>query len=285
MRSYLLLLVLVGCSSSEDADSGDHLDVVSTPYTLQPGEEKYFCYTARLPADRDVVITKLSPTYGKATHHILVSQTIATEPDGFSECPTLIRTTWIPLYTGGLDSGVLEAPDGIGFRPLERGQQILMQLHLQNATDAPITAKTSIRLDYVDASPDIMPATIYGMDNRKINVPPGGQATTEMSCVASKDLAVFAVMGHMHKQGIHLDVSRGATAGAEMLYEEDWKFEEQPITPMTMSVRKGDNLHLRCTHKNNGSTPLVYGESSDTEMCSFVFYYAPATTLDGCINE
>jgi len=284
MRNSLLLVVLLSGCTSSSSDDGDHLDIEGK-YMLQPGEEKYFCYTARLPADRDVAITRMVPDYGVGTHHILASQTIANEPEGFSECNTLIRTTWIPLYTGGLDSGVLQLPPNIGFKPFERGQQILMQLHLQNATDAPISAKTSMRFEFVDQSPEIQPASIYGMDNRKISVAPQSQATTEMSCIASKDLQVFAVLGHMHKQGLKLDVSRGAVAGADMLYEEDWKFEEQPVTPLAMQVKKGDNLHLRCTHKNTTNNPVVYGESSDNEMCSFVLFYAPATTLDGCINE
>jgi hypothetical protein len=285
MRNSLLLVVLLsGCTSSSE-EAGDHVDLVSVPYTLQPGEEKYFCYTTRLPADRAVAITKITPKYGVGTHHILASQTIATEPEGFSECNVLIRTTWIPLYTGGLNSGALQLPDGIGFRPLERGQQILMQLHLQNATDEVITDTTSLRLDFVDQTAEIQPASIYGLDNRKISVPPHSNATTAMSCAASKDLEVFAVLGHMHKQGVHLDFSRGASAGTEMLYEEAWKFEEQPVTLTSFRVTKGDNLHLRCTHKNDGNTTLLYGESSDTEMCSFVMYYAPATGLDGCINE
>ncbi len=277
------MVLLSGCTSS--AETSEHVDLVSTPYTLQPGEEKYFCYTMRLPADRDVAMTKFTPTYGKGTHHILVSQTIATEPEGFSECNVLIKTTWIPLYTGGLNSGVLAMPDGIGFRPLERGQQILMQLHLQNATDAPITDVSKLRIDFVDQTPEIQPASIYGLDNRKIAVPPRSNATTSMACTASKDLEVFAVLGHMHKAGVFLDVSRGATAGTEMLYEEQWKFEDQPVTLKSFHVTKGENLHLRCTHKNDSDKVLTYGESSDTEMCAFVMYYAPAVGLDGCISE
>ena len=284
MRTPLLLLLLVGCTSSSE-EASEHVDLVSTPYTLQPGEEKYFCYTMRLPADRDVAITKITPKYGVGTHHILFSQTIATEPEGFSECNVLIRTTWVPLYAGGLDSGPLELPPSTGFKPLERGQQVLMQLHLQNATDAPITATTSLRIDLADATPELKPASIFGLDNRKLSIPAQSQGTSAMNCVIDKDLEVFAVLGHMHKHGVHLDVSRGATAGAEMLYEETWNFEEQPVTPAAFHVNKGDNLHLRCTHKNDGNTPVVYGESSDTEMCAFVMYYAPATALDGCINE
>src|SRR3954463_8634866 len=164
MRNYLLLLVLVGCGTTDD---GQHIDLKSSSYTLQPGEEKYFCYAMNLPKDRDIAITKMTPTYGKGTHHILFSQTIATEPDGFSECNTLIRSTWIPLYAGGLDSGPLTLPENTGFKPLEKGGQILMQLHLQNATDQPITDTTTMKIDYVDATPDLIPAGIFGMDNRK----------------------------------------------------------------------------------------------------------------------
>jgi hypothetical protein len=286
MRNALLLaVVLVGCTSSSQ-DDGQHVDLVSTPYTLQPGEEKYFCYAMNLPADRDIALTKITPTYGAGTHHILFSQSIVPEPDGFSECNVLIRTTWVPLYTGGLDSGPLVMPVDTGIKPLERGGQVVMQLHLQNATDAPITASTSIRIDYVDATPEIKPASIYGLDNRKLEIPAhSASSQSEMSCTIDKDLDVFAVLGHMHKHGLHLDVSRGATAGAEMLYEEDWKFEQQPVTPMSFHVNAGDKLFLRCTHKNDTDTPVLYGESSDTEMCAFVMYYAPATALDGCINQ
>src|SRR4051812_6689650 len=128
MKSLLGCLVLVGCATSPAEPP--HIDLKSTPYTLQPGEEKYFCYTMNLPADKDIAITKVTPTYGQGTHHILFSQTLTPEPDGFSECPVLVRTTWVPLYAGGKDSGPLELPPKVGFKPLQKGQQILMQLHL-----------------------------------------------------------------------------------------------------------------------------------------------------------
>jgi hypothetical protein len=282
-HSLLLLVVLFGCAS--EADDGQHIDIVSTPYTLQPGEEKYFCYTMHLPKDRDIAITKLTPTYGAATHHILVAQTIAPEPEGFSECNVLIRTSWIPLYGGGIDSGPLVLPENTGFKPLDRGQQVLMQLHLQNATDAPITSTTTMRLDFVDATPDLKPASIFGLDNRKIEIPANtAEIKTEMSCKVNTDLEVFAVMGHMHKHGVHIDLSRGAAAGTEMLYEEQWRFEQQPTTPISMHIANGDMLHLRCTHKNETDKPVLYGESSDTEMCSMVLYVAPTDRLNGCIN-
>jgi len=284
MRIALLCVLVAACTSSPAEDPNS--TTLDAKYTLQPGDEKYFCYTTTLPADRDIAITKMTPTYGISTHHILVAQTLTPEADGFSECPVLIRDTWLPLYGGGLDSGPLVLPSNTGFTVLNRGQQVLMQVHLQNLSDQPLTATTSMKIEYVDVTPDLIPAGIYGFDNRLLTIPPHTEAAiNDMSCMADRELNVFAVLGHMHKHGAHLDVSRGANINDEMMYSEAWTFETQPVTPVSMHVSKGDNLHLRCTHKNNGDTPIVYGESSDTEMCSFVMYYAPAAGLDGCINQ
>jgi len=283
MRKALLVVVLAGCASEAAPEPTQHVDLVSDPYTLQPGDEKYFCYTINLPADQDIAITKMTPTYGAGTHHILVAQTLSPEPAGMSECNVLVRTTWVPLYGGGQNSGPLELPPNTGMKILQKGQQVLMQLHLQNATDQPITATTAMRLDYVAASPDLISASIYGMDDHKIAIPPHSDGVqTEMTCIPDRDLDVFAVFGHMHRHGVRLELSRGATPGAEMLYQEDWRFEEQPVTPLTMHIAKNDMIHLRCTHSNDTDAPLAYGESSDDEMCVLVLYYSPADTLSGC---
>jgi hypothetical protein len=276
------MVLLAGCSSAPDVP---HLDFASETYSLQPGDEKYYCYTVNLPADRDVVITRLTPTYGMGTHHILFSQTLTPEPAGFSECPVLSRSTWVPLYAGGLNSGPLQLPASTGFKPLERGQQLVMQLHLQNATAHPISASTAMRIDFVDATPDLIPAGIYGMDDRFLTIPPHTtSAVNQMNCSIDRDLNVFAVLGHMHKRGVHLELSRGAMPGVETLYQEDWNFDLQPVTPAAFTVNKMDNLFLRCTHENSGDTALGYGESSDTEMCAMIMYYAPASPVDGCIK-
>jgi hypothetical protein len=106
----------------------------------------------------------------------------------------------------------------------------------------------------------------------------------EMSCLITKDLDVFAILGHMHKYGTRLDVSRGAVAGEEMLYEETWNFDAQPVTPTSFKLNPNDNLHLRCTYRNDGEAPLTYGESSDNEMCVLLLYYAPARETRGCVQ-
>lgn len=286
MKTALLsLLALVGCASTPNTPDTPHFDFASDTYRLQPGEEKYFCYTTNLPADRDIAITRLTPKYGPGTHHILFAQALAPEPPGFSECPVLTKQTWVPLYGGGKDSGPLELPPQVAFKPFNRGQQVIMQLHLQNSGDAPITGTTSIRTDYVESTPEIMQAGIFGLDNRHLVIPAHTlAATNEMSCVLNADIDVFAVLGHMHKRGVRIELSRGATVGAEMLFQESWDFDAQPITSFELELKKGDQMFTRCTHRNEGDTPIVYGESSDTEMCILVMYYAPIGMPGVCIK-
>jgi hypothetical protein len=285
MRSTpFLILAMIGCTSSAESEA-PHFEFSSDIYTLQPGEEKYFCYTTTLPADRDIAITKLTPTYGLGTHHILFSQALAPEPEGFSECPVLSKQSWVPMYAGGVGSNALELPPQVAFKPFARGQQVIMQLHLQNASDVPISARAAMRLDYVDATPDILQAGIFGFDNQDLVIPPHTpEAMNEMSCVMGVDLDVFAALGHMHKHGVRLELSRGATPGAEMLLKQDWDFDAQPITSLPVKLQQGDTMHLRCFHENDGDLPILWGESSDTEMCIVVLYYAPIGPRGSCIK-
>ena len=56
------------------------------------------------------------------------------------------------------------------------------------------------------------------------------------------------------------------------------------MTPTSFKLNPNDNLFLRCTYRNDGDTPLGYGESSNDEMCTLVLYYAPARDTRGCVK-
>jgi hypothetical protein len=297
MRTLLMLAfavlaaTLLSCSSSSGGgspqaqpDSGaspTSITLASQPYTLQPGDEKFFCYTMTLPDD--AVVTGFTPTYGNATHHILFAQTLALEPDGFSECNVLFKTTWAPLYVGGKNTNPLQLPEGTGMK-LTAGTQILLQLHLLNASSAPITDSTSVTMQLAaDPSQPYTPAGIYGLDDRTINIPPNATAyQTSMNCQSGKTMSVFALFGHMHKIGTHINVTRN---GGEVLFDSDWDFDVQPTTAKSLTINPSDQLTLTCTYANTTSTAVTYGESTFNEMCAFVFYYTSYEGLDGCIQQ
>ena len=49
---------------------------------------------------------------------------------------------------------------------------------------------------------------------------------------------VFATLGHMHKQGRHLTVTKNDA----VVFEQEWDFDNQPITPVDLTVAKEDVL-------------------------------------------
>lgn len=265
-------------------DNTPHLNIAGD-YTLQPGEERYLCYTTRAPQDLEIALTKLIPDHGEGTHHIFVAQTLVPEPEGMSDCNVLIKSTWLPLYAAGVKGDPLTMPEGSGLQIVNKGQQILMQLHLQNPTSKPISARTSMRLNYVEAASLSKLAGIFGLDHRAISLPPNtDNVKSQMDCPASKDMDVFAIFPHMHKYGKKLVLSRGAKAGDEVLFDHEWLFDQQPIVAKQMSIKANERIFLECEHRNDTSATIGWGESSDTEMCSAVMYYTPFDQLGGCIK-
>ncbi len=285
--------LLVACGGEEptspivepDPDPKPNPDEIrfdTSSYTLKPGEEKrYMCFTTRLESDAATLIRKIAPIYGKATHHLGIYYTLAAEPDGAFDCSELVRETWIPLYGGGVESGVVQAPDGAAFHLLPH-QQILVQLHLLNAGSDPIEDKATVVFE-TSKDKTLKKAGMFGFDNRSIKIPAHAKGVTqEMSCPnVGVDMDVFAVFGHMHTHGKKIQVTRGA----EMLFQEEWNFDNQPTVAKSFHVDSKDTINVSCTYDNDGDSDLSYGESTANEMCSFAVYYTPYESLDGCLKS
>ncbi len=285
----VVALSLLGCGSDEGASptsdqpspyDPNALRYTSEEYVLEPGEEEYRCYTFALPEEGIGEITRIHPEYGEGVHHTFFSYALAPEMGTDFECPQLFKTTWIPLYLGGVGTDPLDMPEGTAVTVPTR--QLVLQLHLQNTTASVVRDRTTMHVSVADPGTKLVPAGIFGLDNRKIELPPqSSDVKTAMECAPGRDMNVFGVLGHMHKLGSHLSVGR---VGGETLYAADWSFDEQPITPASFDIAKDDRVSLSCTHSNPSSKIVSWGESSDTEMCAVIFYYSPFDQLGGCID-
>lgn len=274
---WAAVVALLSCVSPREPAAPTPLRFDTLDYTLAAGEEKFFCYTMSLPSDRDTVITAFTPHYGKLVHHFVLSYAKSPEPAGFSECAVRFKDSWVPLYEAGIQSGKLTLPSGAAMR--FRGEQLVMQLHLVNATRAPVTEKSGVTMDTIDPATPVIPAGIFGFDNRAIAIAPRAvDARAEMSCTMTRDMDVFAVLGHMHERGSSIELTRGA----EVLYRAPWTFDVQPTTPLSLKVKKGDVMSLRCAWNNESDQAIGYGERATDEMCSLIWYYTPFTGPDGC---
>jgi hypothetical protein len=303
MRTLLLALATFACACGGD-DGATPLDAPPGPeplspaapdggqqlatdkVTLQPGEEKYMCFQFYSPEDA-VGITRVEAISMAGVHHIGLFQAFGRDEDPKPhECDTLIKQTWLPIWASGAGSPKLELPAGTAF-VIQPGTQYIVQLHLQNASEAPIDVRAGLNLTYDRAIDALQPAGMYAFGTFDMEVPANtlDYEVPVTDCVPGKDMHVFAAFPHMHKYGTKLELTRSVDGGAaETFYKIDpWVFGDQPMDPLDVTVSPTDTFALTCHYANPTNEPVPYGESSDTEMCFFVLFYYPYDALSGCI--
>lgn len=264
--------------------------LTSDQYTVPAGTEKYFCYTFHSPADGERAITKVEPIAGAngiVVHHTVVFKTTVPEPEGFSECPVLVKTSWQPIWAGGAGSPGLQLPDNVGFK-IAPNTQYLVQYHLNNSTDADIVNRSAINFTYAPDSTAVMGAGLFALGSFNLDIPAMSTGYQQViSCNADRDMHLFAAFPHMHKLGTGITYETGATeATAQMVYSKTpWVFGNQPMDPIDLQVHQGDFLRATCTWDNPGPTDVMFGESTTNEMCFMVtFYYPSDGNPAGCVQ-
>jgi hypothetical protein len=301
MTKLLAALLLVvgasacGVSSPNDPSGEMPLDpppppggqqLATSTYKLAPGEEVYMCYQFYSP-DEPVAITKLESISAPGVHHFVIYQALGTkEPDEPHECNVIIKQTWIPIWATGTGSKTITLPQGTGF-VIQPHTQYIIQIHLQNASDSEMAIRTGVNVTYERDTAMVTPAGLYGIGTFKLEIPPNTpDYTTSIDCKPGRTMNVFTVFPHMHKIGTQLEVTRsvGGAAPASFYKIDPWTFGDQPMEPLVTTIGPDDTLRATCHYKNDTGSPVVYGESSDNEMCFFVMFYYPFSGLDGCIN-
>lgn len=292
-RLVMLAVFAVGCGADEPVTDGPlepaapegGQQLATSTWRLQPGEEKYICFQFYSP-DEAVAITKVESIGAIGIHHMFLFQAFGrNEPDAPHDCNALIRTTWNPIWVAAAgEQHSLQAPLGTGF-VIQPTTQYILQLHLQNTSDEPLDIRGGVNLTYERNVASVIPAGIYGIGSFSLEIPAAAPSyEVKVPCEPQKKLNVFGALPHMHKLGKKIELQYTPTGGAKsMLYKVDpWRFGDQPLDMLDATITPGDKLDLTCTYNNPSNQPVKYGESSDQEMCFFVFFYYPYDRLDGC---
>lgn len=292
LSTFFAALAIAGCGgntpqSMDPAPPAHGFQIKTTPVMLQPGDEKYMCFTQTLNEPADVAVIKFDSVTTPQVHHFEVFQAVSPEQDGLFDCSQqLIKLTWLPLFGGGVNAGGLTVPDGAGFK-LPKNAQLLVQLHLLNATPNATSTHVVVNGDYAADATTITPAGIFALGSMTINLPPGAtNMKIDAGCALPKDLNVFAVQPHMHLLGTKINLSTGTSqATASQVYARDpWVFGAQPIDNFVMPLKQGQYVSTECEYDNTTDQTVTYGESTKNEMCFFVLFYTPFDHLDGCIQ-
>lgn len=254
--------------------------LVGRTWSLAAGQsDTYRC--VRMTMTQDVYITGFRAQAPQGTHHTVLSiaNTSSTMgPDGEYDCA--VGTLGLKmLYASGVGTAEYNFPDGVGIK-VSAGEQVHLNLHLYNASDAPLTGDSAILIKTVPAEPATLAEFVFA-GRFLFNIPAHSTRVVTGGCTiaAGRNYQLFAVWPHMHQIATHQKVSLIRPSGTTVLHDAPFDFGDQlfsEITPLEPLVG-GDRIQVECTYVNNTDRTIGFGDSSDTEMCFTGLYRYPAT--------
>lgn len=295
-------LVLAACGGSDTADDmppGDDvppgtldvrvpipaadpafIDLITGEETIQPGEEKMFCYYMD-NQEGDIAVSGLIGMQGQYGHHITLLTTIEPKPTGTREdCSSQMDMWKFRAYVLPLDN----FPAGLGIH-IPNGTQFVLQMHYVNAGESPILVRDVARLRRTDPSTVTTWVATMTTNDLEVDLPPG-ESSKSWDCTLTEDLDLLLLGGHMHELGSKFQVEIGPNVGAlESLYFVDpWQPSYRDGPPITLYLTEphhlvaGTVIRTTCTWVNPSSTNVVF----PAEMCSAFGYLAGSQTPFHC---
>jgi Copper type II ascorbate-dependent monooxygenase, C-terminal domain len=297
MRIALALCVLAtACGGGDGGTTEPGVDAAPDPvdpdgyeklmegsWTLQPGQEAYFCIYSTVP--RDIDIKAFRPLAPPGTHHTVLTKATTSMADGIYPCNVGTNGTTM-IYGSGVGAPDFAFPPGIGLR-LAAGTRLLNNLHLYNATDQVLTGKSGSLFKAAAAGEiENFAELVLAGPTLGLTVPTGTstqQGTCSVDRITNTPIQVFALSQHMHKLGKHMKSVVQRTGSPDIVLQDipyDFEMQQFHHTPALVELRPGDKLVTHCTFDNTTGATVSFGESSDDEMCFTDLYYYPAKSAN-----
>jgi hypothetical protein len=250
-------------------------------FTLEPGQERYLCYAATTA--EALVIDGYSHAGKPFLHHVVFSRARAPEPEGLSECDILFRNTWDPLFIAGAGASSIDFPDDVGHQ-LPAETQLVVQLHLLNTREEPVTDSVAITMQRSTAA-NPRPMGTYVFGTTSVNLPPLQESQLEAVCQLEQRVQLVAAFPHMHLLGTSLTFEVGSSMDTmETVFTRDpYDFDDQHLELLDLTLEPGDVTRVRCSYDNPHDQNITFGESTTNEMCFFIGLAADQEGLKGCM--
>lgn len=276
--AVLVIVRSLGAAAcGDDQAAPEEIELIGLDWTISPGEQ-YKCLG--VIAERDMFISGFENIAPLGEHHALV--TIGDEPGGYGgtrlgEYDCGVATVDLEmLFASGLGEGQIALPDGVALK-IEAGQFLHLNLHLFNATNDVITARSSVHATLVPNVPPEKEAEMVFVGTTAIGILPGDTGTVGGGCDFTRDAQVFAYWPHMHQYGTHQKVTMTVGGVERVVHDAAFDFTHQTtyaVDPL-IAVQPGDSIRTECTYTNPSAETLTWGDSSTQEMCFTGLYRYP----------
>jgi hypothetical protein len=266
-----------GCGTNAPDVPTGFQPLLSGDWMMPPGQEGYVCVRATVA--ETMHIHGFKPIAPLGTHHTALAIDLQGGTDGTFACEAKDVGFKI-LFGSGLGTEPYELPEGVDFT-LEGGTQVILNLHLYNTTDAPITGTSGVQVERV-ADQDVVheAEVIYALDTN-LKVPQGDSVATHTCTFASKS-TIVGLFPHMHRLGTRMT----AALGAQAFFDQPYSFEQQlNYTTDPLEVASGDKVTYSCGYTNATGHDVAFGESTNDEMCVLGMYRYPSEgAISLCID-
>jgi hypothetical protein len=222
--------------------------------------------------EEDIVVSGYHAIAPLGTHHVGLWMGPAGDmPDGEFPCGFAVNQPYF-LHAYGIGSQDFDYPEGVGMR-LPKGQQLVLQLHVVNATDHQLTGTAGTEGYVVESVETEAESTfVTSIDTR---IPATGEDYSQtIPCTIKEPGTMFAWFPHMHALGKHMTVTLNDVA----FHDEDYDWQNQIYYLHDTPLAAGDVMNVTCTWNNDTGQEVTTGTGlSSDEMCFFVFVRYPAT--------
>ena len=194
------------------------------------------------------------------------------------------------------DDTLFAFPEGVGLRLPGDTVYDLNSHYINLLGDETLIGETYVNIYTIPEEEVEYEAVEIFVSNRGINVPPGTTRVAKMTWYVEDELkkrehdpgtelSVFLLTSHMHRHGELFEVNQKSTGD---LLHQSIAYDNAPINLYDPVLRLGpdDGLRFQCTHNNyDTSEPLIFGLTSEDEMCIiFGYYYIPTESAGDIIK-
>lgn len=264
-----------------------------TPHMTEMNET-YVNFFYKVPWTEPVVATRWRTLYDntQVLHHWLLYRSAAggveldgTWSNGLGTHPgSQLLAGWA---VGGGDE---DFPPGVGMRMPAPGSLFELEWHLYNTTGARVPDRSGIELCVVPES-KVDPKFVAGLTwlgTEDLVIPPSQETVRGGICTPSfkngGPVHIVKWLPHMHLSGKQMDTWVLRADGTEdHVFSEPFTFDQQISYAQNppVQVNVGDRLFAQCTFQNTTSQTVLFGESTNEEMCYQFAVAYPAGSLDG----
>jgi len=250
-------------------------------FTLEASQERYLCFASTL--EEDLVINGYHTDVEPFVHHLIFSRARDPEPEGFAECDIAFRNGWDPVFISGAGDTTLEFPDDAG-HDLVTGTQMVVQMHLLNATENPVEGSLTIAMRRSTiANP--RPVSTYIFGTAAVELPAKQQTQIIGTCPMWQPVHLIAGFPHMHMLGSAMTFEVGSEGSMQEVFKRDpFDFDNQRIDPLDVEIAAGDISRVSCTFTNDLDQAVGYGESTRNEMCYFIGFAIDRPSQSACLE-